>query len=210
MLPPAAKGTRSLIGRSGQFWALALLARATSEREGEGCAKKTLARRVSAMVFHGRTIRRRHRYPQPSPQARMADLHATDGWHHPEIDRRPLATRAPILPTPAPKSLAPNQAASVSAARLALFGLRPVDRQAHHHRGAGAERGTDAHHAAVQLDQRLGDGQAQPGTVMGLGQLASTCSNGRPELFARRRARCRCRNPGCRSPRRHATPTAGP
>src|ERR1700722_113076 len=53
-------------------------------------------------------------------------------------------------------------------------GLRhlPLDRQPYDHRGAFAELRTDAHGAAVQLGERFGDGEAEAGALVALGQLA--------------------------------------
>ena len=51
MLPPAAKGTSSLIGRSGQFWALAEPARPRSERTAREAPRKRRRGAWSAMVF---------------------------------------------------------------------------------------------------------------------------------------------------------------
>ncbi len=49
---------------------------------------------------------------------------------------------------------------------------RCIDRQPHHHDRADAERRADAHGAAMQFGQRLGDRQAQTRAAMDLGELA--------------------------------------
>ncbi len=68
-----------------------------------------------------------------------------------------------------------------------------VQRQAHHHQRAFAERGADAHAAAVQFDQRFGDGEPQARALMALGELAFDLFERTAELVPARPWRCRCR-----------------
>src|SRR6186997_3128567 len=82
----------------------------------------------------------------------------------PNADRRPLATRASIR--------SPQSCCGGASVPFAMLSRPPSERQAHHHRCSRAERRADAHDAAMQLDQRLGDRQAQPRAVMSLGELA--------------------------------------
>ena len=53
-----------------------------------------------------------------------------------------------------------------------LLLLRFADRHSQQHERAPAGRRADAHRAAMQLGQRLGDGEAKSGTLMALGDVA--------------------------------------
>ena len=122
----------------------------------------------------------RHPDPQPSRQREwltcVRPMMAASGNRS-----APAGDTGADPPTPPPEIMPLMRFASV----LALLGRPPVERQAHHHRRAGAERRADAHHAAMQFDQRLGDGQAQPRAVMGLGELAFDLLERPAELLQR-------------------------
>ena len=77
----------------------------------------------------------------------------------------------------------------------ARTGDRPVDRQGEADRGAHARLALQAEGAAVHLDQRLGQGQAQARALLGLGVLALDLLEGLGQAgqVFRRRCRCRCR-----------------
>jgi len=170
-------------------------------KEGEGCAKKTLARRVSAMVFHGRTIRRRIA-SEPSPQARMADLHATDDgitgnkdrrrWRHGRRSFRHLHQNHlhQIRRLPFRCSSCPFR----TAARRPAGAPPPWCRRRAWNGCASRRRATRSADLAMA--------QAQPGTVMGSWSAGFRLFKRPAELFARRRARMRCRILDARSPRR--------
>ena len=110
MLPPAAKGTSSLIGRSGQVCALNGRA-----GEAENCEGQRRMRRMrgahARLRVHGRRLWRQRFAPQPSEMA-IGCCVRSDGA---ERDRRPLATRAPIPPTPPPESRGTCSASSFGA-----------------------------------------------------------------------------------------------
>ena len=160
MLPPAAKGTSSLIGRSGQFCAPAGRP-GRGRREGKAGAEKKRRRARGVRDVSWRAL-----YGRPSDRNPVPQCASHQPWRHGAEPRHvPVRGLTPSL------ALSPRPLA--------------IERQAHHHRCAGAERRADAHRAAVQFDQRLGDGEAQARALMGLGELAFDLLERPAELLQR-------------------------
>src|SRR3954468_9648588 len=151
MLPPAANGTRSLIGRSGQFCAFAGPATARVERTAKVAPRKRRRGAKVRWIF-------------------MATPYCGPG----------LIRNGGTGADPNPQSCRGG-----ACVHFAGLSWPTIERQAHHHRCAGAEGRADAHDAAMQLDQRLGDRQAQPRAVMSLGELALDLLERPAELLQR-------------------------
>ena len=86
-------------------------------------------------------------------------------------------------------------AASAVRSRPPISDRAAVDRQPHQHDRAAPSSERMRMRAAVQFDQRFRDRKAEPGAVMGLGELAFDLLERPAELLQRVPRRCRCRCP---------------